>query len=89
MQVAAISYMCDQNEPSEPFLLELDCPETPTKEELAAALVAAYREVCNPELDEGILSSIANGPWGLQVGDDPYLIIGLPDQLQELRTQFP
>src|SRR5262245_48174948 len=97
MQVAAIWYAIDQNEPSMPFLLDLKVSGPPTKEELEQALIAEacsyYAEMesnLDPEDRREVDFKVSNNPYlGLCVGDDPYLFVGLPEQYQSLREQFP
>lgn len=87
--VPAIVYFTDQHEPSEPFLLELNCPETPTKGELERAMVERARESLVDEDDlielEEPMITVSDSRWGLQAEyEDTYLIVGLPEQLKGL-----
>jgi hypothetical protein len=100
---AAIWYTVEQNEPSSPFLLELDCPETPTKDELERALIANAANAAGHEGydDHGNLMPFEQVVAQMRVGTDDYsdlvvgtedsdnyLFIGLPGRLDHLKAQF-
>lgn len=50
--VAAIWYEVDQNAPSTPFLLNLDCSANPTMDELDRAIIDFFTGVCEQENKE-------------------------------------
>jgi hypothetical protein len=54
LTLAAIAYMIDQNEPSRPFLLELDLPQEPTAEQLRDALLA-HQQAARLEANQHLL----------------------------------
>lgn len=101
---AAIWYCIDQNEPSSPFLLELDCPQVPTAQELEKALIAHVRKLYQDEIAEyAEEEGIAPENVGVRVRQETdygdlavecqwqssiFLFVGLPKQLEDLKKEF-
>ena len=95
---AAIWYTVDQNEPSHPFVLELDLPEDPTLAQITDKLLAhatddlAEEEEESKELDGDDYEE--PGEWSIEQGfygdlaltrdETTYLIVGLPTSLKKL-----
>lgn len=89
MICAAIGYLIDQNEPSPPYLVDLVCPDDPTKEELVAAAVAHHQNFDNDTEDaltfEELVETAEFGhAYGdLAIGNDPYTFFGLPEHVRK------
>jgi hypothetical protein len=86
--VPAILYTCDQNEPSVPFLLKLECSNP---EEFRDALLKAaesHFDCSDPGSVEDFEYKIGDyGPM-VEFYDDS-LIVGFTKELQEIGVQVP
>lgn len=95
LTVAATEYLVDQNAPSNPFLLELDCSKNPTRDQIIAAvkkegnrLLQIIKDDLGDDGDHGwddypkMITEDTYGDLCCEYDKDTYLFIGLPERLK-------